>query len=42
MRRNETEMKLKMAFPRQKGFSIRNIKYMKSFYTEYKDDDEFV
>ena len=35
-------MELKMAFPRQKGFSIRNLKYMKSFYTEYKDDDEFV
>lgn len=35
-------MELKMAFPRQKGFSIRNLKYMKSFYVEYKDDDEFV
>ena len=31
-----------MAFPRQKGFSIRNLKYMKSFYNEYKGDDKFV
>ena len=35
-------MELKIAFPRQKGFSIRNLKYMKSFYMEYKDDNEFV
>ena len=33
---------LKIAFPRQKGFSIRNLKYMKSFYMEYKYDNEFV
>ncbi len=33
---------LKIAFPRQKGFSIRNLKYMKSFYNEYKEDNEFV
>lgn len=33
---------LKIAFPRQKGFSIRNLKYMKSFYMEYKEDNEFV
>lgn len=35
-------IELKIAFPRQKGFSIRNLKYMKSFYMEYKDDNEFV
>ena len=35
-------IELKVTFPRQEGFSIRNLKYMKSFYTEYKDDDEFV
>lgn len=33
---------LRIAYPNQKGFSIRNLKYMKSFYTEYKDDLEFV
>ncbi len=35
-------VELKIAFPRQKGFSIRNLKYMKSFYNEYKEDNEFV
>ncbi len=33
---------LKTAYPNQKGFSIRNLKYMKTFYTEYKDDSEIV
>ena len=33
---------LKMSYPNQKGFSIRNLKYMKTFYSEYKDDFEFV
>ena len=35
-------MELKMSFPNLKGFSVRNLKYMKSFYNEYKDDGEFV
>lgn len=34
--------KLKISFPNLKGFSVRNLKYMKAFYNEYKDDDEFV
>ena len=29
---------LKIAYPNQKGFSIRNLKYMKKFYLEYKDN----
>ena len=33
---------LKNAYPIQKGFSIRNLKYMKTFYSEYFDDLEFV
>ena len=33
---------LKIAYPNQKGFSIRNLKYMKTFYNEYKADYEFV
>ena len=33
---------LKTAYPNQKGFSIRNLKYMKTFYAEYKDDSEIV
>ena len=35
-------LELKLSFPNVKGFSIRNLKYMKSFYEEYKDDLEFV
>lgn len=33
---------LKLSYPNQKGFSVRNLKYMKTFYKEYKDDSEFV
>ena len=33
---------LKNTFPTLKGFSVRNLKYMKAFYNEYKDDNEFV
>ena len=33
---------LKTTYPNQKGFSVRNLKYMKTFYSEYKDDAEFV
>lgn len=33
---------LKLSFPNLKGFSVRNLKYMKTFYNEYKDDEEFV
>ena len=35
-------LELKLSFPNTKGFSVRNLKYMKSFYEEYKDDYEFV
>lgn len=35
-------IELKIAFPRQKGFSVRNLKYMKSFYKEYMNDEQFV
>ena len=37
---------LKLTFPDLKGFSVRNLKYMKAFYKEYKkeykDDNEIV
>lgn len=33
---------LKNSYPNQKGFSVRNLKYMKTFYSEYHDDLEFV
>ena len=33
---------LKNTYPNQKGFSIRNLKYMKMFYNEYHDTLEFV
>ena len=29
---------LKITFPNAKGYSVRNLKYMKTFYHEYKDD----
>lgn len=33
---------LKMSFLNLKGFSVSNLKYMKSFYNEYKNEEEFV
>ena len=33
---------LKNTFPTLKGFYVRNLKYMKTFYNEYKDDAKFV
>lgn len=30
---------LKLSFPNLKCFSVRNLKYMKSFYNEYKGDN---
>lgn len=33
---------LKNTLPTLKGFSVRNLKYMKAFYNEYKDGSEFV
>ena len=33
---------LKNTFPTLKGFSVRNLKYMKAFYNEYKEGSEFV
>ena len=35
-------MELKLSFPNLKGFSARNLNYMKAFYEEYKDDEEFL
>ncbi len=35
-------LELKISYPNQKGFSIRNLKYMKTFYNEYKEDFKFV
>ena len=35
-------LELKLAFPNLTGFSVRNLKYMKKFYNEYKDNSEFV
>lgn len=33
---------VKMSFPNLKGFSVRNLKYMKTFYNDYKEDKTFV
>ena len=35
-------LELKLSFPNLKGFSARNLNYMKAFYEEYKNDKEFL
>ena len=35
----EVSRELKLEFPNMNGFSVRNLKYMKKFYLEYKDDE---
>lgn len=35
---DEVAKNLKIEFPNSTGFSIRNLKYMKKFYLEYKED----
>ena len=36
---DEVSKDLKIEFPNSTGFSVRNLKYMKKFYLEYKDDE---
>ena len=36
---DEVSRELKLEFPNMSGFSVRNLKYMKKFYREYKDDE---
>ena len=36
---DEVSKDLKIEFPNSTGFSVRNLKYMKKFYIEYKDDE---
>ena len=35
----EVSKDLKVEFPNSTGFSVRNLKYMKKFYLEYKDEE---
>ena len=35
---DELSHELKMDLPNFKGYSVRNLKYMKTFYLEYKDN----
>ncbi len=35
---DEVAHELKIEYPNATGYSVRNLKYMKKFYTEYKDD----
>ena len=35
----EVAHELKIEYPNSKGYSVRNLKYMKKFYLEYKDDE---
>lgn len=36
---DDVSHELKLEFPNIEGFSVRNLKYMKKFYLEYKDDE---
>ena len=36
---DDVSRELKFEFPNIEGFSVRNLKYMKKFYLEYKDDE---
>lgn len=35
---DEISNELKIEYPNSKGYSVRNLKYMKKFYLEYKDN----
>lgn len=35
---DEVARELKLEYPNATGYSVRNLKYMKKFYTEYNDD----
>lgn len=39
---NKISIELKLSFPNLKGFSERNLNYMKAFYEEYKDNVEIL
>lgn len=36
---DEISHELKIEYPNSKGYSVRNLKYMKKFYLEYKDNE---
>ena len=36
---DEVARELKLEYPNATGYSVRNLKYMKKLYTEYKDDE---
>ena len=36
---DEVARELKLEYPNATGYSVRNLKYMKKFYSEYKDDE---
>lgn len=36
---DDVARELNLEFPKIKGFSVRNLKYMKTFYNEYKNDE---
>ncbi len=36
---DDVSRELKLEFPNIEGFSVRNLKYMKKFYLEYKEDE---
>ncbi|MBR1414106.1 MAG: hypothetical protein IJ574_05520 [Bacilli bacterium] len=36
---DDVSREIKLEFPNIEGFSVRNLKYMKKFYLEYKDNE---
>lgn len=36
---DEISRELRLEYPNSKGYSVRNLKYMKKFYLEYKDNE---
>lgn len=36
---DDVSRELKLEFPNMEGFSVRNLKYMKKFYLEYRNDE---
>ena len=36
---DEVARELKLEYPNATGYSVRNLKYMEKFYSEYKDDE---
>lgn len=36
----QLEIETKLDFPKMKGFSVRNLKYMQKFYLDYRENEK--